>query len=1015
MSDTHPNPLTESEIRALLEKSSARLRFYHLADERWLDWLWKNGFFDVLRKSSAETTEDGRRLPETGYLFRMAKIAPEKVVEIMLDITIAEKTLNRDVVEKFLWICNILPAELLARVVPKIKDERWFGLLHSASCRDFPQMAMSLFDSGRHQSLITLAEAMLAVRSDESEGKFPYWRQAPFHVSDFSHCKLFHYLANVEETQLSRAFALVAGALAKVARMRCRRSRQGAFELDDNMFLASMNFFSREPNRTGDASRTDDSRDLATAAKALATRLAGARNGTQGPAPGIFARQISSLPDCQSMWRFKLLLMSLSPAAFKHEMRNAIFRLFEGNRGHEVACGVEYSVAAGSAFPTLSSADQENFTRGLLDNAKKSPVFANIASNVLSSICDLVTEDVLRAAKKLGLSVDPNQIARPETGTENTGEARIPPLPVGHNELTKFPVEQIAVQLRTGWAPQALARLKDDMPISPTPNDVAVAIREDIRTRPREYTRNASMFFSRDDLDPHYTHVFIDAIRRLARDSRDGLSSNDIDEIIDCCLAVTRADKERPLARPDPDPVGGFVFLIGWEGVRFDIAYLMCVLLHTRSGRRALDFKAHRDKLLSIVAHLVTSSAPVSGRDVPATNRSLPKPLAANPYGAAINSTSGTAFEALVLFTHRDCMHSTESRGATIADDIRAIYEDALHKCASENLRFDLRPDSKDPRMAETRREPERQTAAPGDANTGDPTIISMFGRHFCDLYNLDSRWATHLLPRVFPTNSDGKGLFLVSWLGFLQCDPAIGLVDVPGVRELYRHGLAETNETNLKANFLGDAEHRLSGHYARFFARIPEFDIGHPMFDEFINSPNTRLLAEFVRHVGEWEFMDASTAPAPLARKLERFWERSIRPNAKQGMLVEFGYWINASCQTIPPERLAHLARETLELTGGELLWPGGIEKAAPTLAEHAPEDTLEIIRLRLNVLFDRNEAYSIDFKPERPWHRALWILLNNPRTARETHEMLEHLIPRGEMFLPLQNLLPHQLMAAK
>ena len=36
----------------------ARRYFFHKADERWLDWLWRNGFLDAIKDGSRNTLYD---------------------------------------------------------------------------------------------------------------------------------------------------------------------------------------------------------------------------------------------------------------------------------------------------------------------------------------------------------------------------------------------------------------------------------------------------------------------------------------------------------------------------------------------------------------------------------------------------------------------------------------------------------------------------------------------------------------------------------------------------------------------------------------------------------------------------------------------------------------------------------------------------------------------------------------------------------------------------------------------
>ncbi|GAJ06524.1 unnamed protein product, partial [marine sediment metagenome] len=111
----------------------ARRYFYSNADERWLDWLLENGFLDVFKEKVEDQTRNSYRSPELDYLEKVATKVPDSVVNIMLTIPISPQHFNSEVVDRFLWICQSLPAEQLVRIVPKIRDEKWVVLMEKFS------------------------------------------------------------------------------------------------------------------------------------------------------------------------------------------------------------------------------------------------------------------------------------------------------------------------------------------------------------------------------------------------------------------------------------------------------------------------------------------------------------------------------------------------------------------------------------------------------------------------------------------------------------------------------------------------------------------------------------------------------------------------------------------------------------------------------------------------------------------------------------------------------------------
>ena len=78
--ETSQTPNRE-HISDLIGKNLASRQYFYLkADEQWLDWLWQNGFLDIIKE--ADPTASGNRSPELGYLVRMAEKSPASVVTI---------------------------------------------------------------------------------------------------------------------------------------------------------------------------------------------------------------------------------------------------------------------------------------------------------------------------------------------------------------------------------------------------------------------------------------------------------------------------------------------------------------------------------------------------------------------------------------------------------------------------------------------------------------------------------------------------------------------------------------------------------------------------------------------------------------------------------------------------------------------------------------------------------------------------------------------------------------------
>ena len=146
----HAPPALEKErLHQLLNVNlDARRYFFHKADERWLDWLWRNGFLDAIKDENANPL--ATRTPELDYLLRMAGKRPDIVVDIMLATPITTDTRSQEVAYGFIRVCGSLPADQLARMVDKSGDERWMPLIvaiYHRTAIDSKEMIKTLADA----------------------------------------------------------------------------------------------------------------------------------------------------------------------------------------------------------------------------------------------------------------------------------------------------------------------------------------------------------------------------------------------------------------------------------------------------------------------------------------------------------------------------------------------------------------------------------------------------------------------------------------------------------------------------------------------------------------------------------------------------------------------------------------------------------------------------------------------------------------------------------------------------
>ena len=166
-----PAGVGKEEVSTLISTNKDVLQyFFTKADERWLDWLWKNGFLDVIKQRAEDPTRyGGHRFPELDYLVKVSVKNPRKVVDIMLEVPVSKDNFNPAVIDRFLWICSTLLAGELARMISVIRNKKWIPLMgvFNQWGFEYEKMLETLTDANDHENILVLAEAILTVRPEK--------------------------------------------------------------------------------------------------------------------------------------------------------------------------------------------------------------------------------------------------------------------------------------------------------------------------------------------------------------------------------------------------------------------------------------------------------------------------------------------------------------------------------------------------------------------------------------------------------------------------------------------------------------------------------------------------------------------------------------------------------------------------------------------------------------------------------------------------------------------------------
>ena len=1037
MSTDAPEKLDKEQLRNLIHVNpDARQYFYAKADERWLDWLWQNGFLDVIKEKAKDLTRYGDARPELGYLARMSKTVPTRVVDIMLQVPITSETFNPVVLDRFFAICSTnLPSNQLARMVEKIRDEHWIPLRSTLKLWGFEykKMFKTLADAKNYRSFLVLAEAVLVVRAQKEREKASHRPHVtPFYFDDLSSTKVFKHLSHVDAEYREQAFGLAIRVMADIITLSNKKlvlsdqeqllqlaeqafgdeeESEKVFKVDDRLLLYDVDFFDLEPGREDRLSSEDDMRELAAAIKVLAQKLIGDQCDKPEAIRDVYKRYVgdfdnpdAKLPDSPTMWRLRLFVLSLCPEAFKDELKKALFRLFEVEQYYEITRGTEYEKALQKGFAVLSEQDRRHYVKRVVEyftqqvpgqETEERNWRIRSGSHILSMIASQLTEEEKGQGEKAGFNLEPNYQPKPRIGRPQFG-AVAPRAPITEEEFRNLSIPEIAEKLRNEWIPNELTKQNttDDFLTPRNADGVGQLLSDDMPNRLQEYVLNANNFFERGVLDEHYTYSFLRGIQKTINADRVHASNVNWDGVIDLCMAIKVSGEKAPFEEERRERGWFDTFHANWGAVHFAMTEVLQALLTEKNDLLPLDFGAYRDRIFSIVSYLLSHPDPSPEDEQIDTAKSKIKSPEQRAFDEGFYGTESVPAND-AGYTVSDPLHMAVNAVRGQAFKTFALFMDQDGKKFKKEDAVKIADDVKE--LYESALEKETTRA-----------LMFMFGHYLPFFYFRDRDWIQGLLPQIFSQEPAMKYLYTAAWEGYLAQNLYEGMFFDPEIQKLYEQGLALTDtdyppqQEHFKKPDKGIAEH-----VALAFMHYKKFWFDQPLFEAFWKGDQRERHANFVDFLGH-TFVSGNNASAhellekePASKeRLKQFWDWLLENYENPKPFIQFDFWITLENGIFEPAWLAERVRKTLEKTEGALDSDFKLTRSIVQLAKANPKDTLEIARLYLlegGIRRGGQRELLLGTDDWVQWVKAFKILHDNPGTKSETSALINKLIEKG------------------
>lgn len=1006
-----PKEVEKREVLELMPKDNfdAKNYFFANADKRWIAWLWDGGFLDIIKTQSEDVTKYSCATPEINYIVKVAeKVSGFVVDKIILDDKVAtyknkeESNFNPELINQFLRICSKLPADLLIKVIPKIKEQNWVKLMSSFGQWGFEyeKMFEILYKAGKIDELIDLAEVVLSVKS-KAELDEDTFDKNYFYIRDLSYMKVFEYLKKIEGGNKERVLKLLTDIARKIAELgKENKDEDLVFKINDTFHLYDVDFFEDEYKELEHGSDRNSVKNLMLFTAKIIKDLIEEKykEGDEDEVKEIFDKYIGSfdnenakLPDTRAMWQLRLFVLSLCPKVFKDEIKNSLFRLFKVKDYYELISGAEYQKALRIGFTVLSETDKREYVKQVIEYfIKKDQEKENEKENwhkvygarILSMITDF-TEKERQQIDKAGFN--PSYSYKPKSSISGSTQigSIISRSPIAQEEFDKKSIEEILELLRTEWTPEKLNKQNENKDFHRPKNADGAGnlLKTGIDNRFSLFIENAEKFFEKGKIDEHYTQSFLHGIQDAIKNGK-RINSNEWQPLINLMKNLVDSKLEsRNRKRGHYD-----TWLANWQAVYYVMTDVLQELLSEKDREVAIgNFGKYRDDLLHIFKFLLKYKNDPKPEDEKIESAKSKMSvddgfMVSDPYSMAINSVRGRTFQAFLMFIYQDGK-KLEKEEIKIKKGVKDLYEEILKE---ENTR----------------------------------AMMFMYGHHLPTFYFRDKKWTKEvLIPQIFEEKKN-EYLRLASIEGYLTQTLYKEIFEDDDFKKLYEKWVSLGNTKYPNQKHFKDVDEALAIHMALAFTNFG-IDIEKDLIKTFWHTDNPNNQAryhEFISFVGSSIIYrdDANVFIKDKKinlKKIEKFWNWTLENIDDEKVLSGFGHWINPNSEVLSDSFVAEKIAETLKKSDGDIDWDYGLMQRLVKFAEINPENTISIIE---NYFLDKegglNKHRGVPmFHIDNEIKEALSIIYKKNKNLRsEIENLINTLIKKGSsIFWSLEDIL--------
>ena len=614
-----PENNNPDELRPLVTRNAESQRyFFSKVGTEWFYFLRDNNFLSPSWVVG-------------NYLSRIVPDLSKEVVDVILSADVED---DWNIKNAYVIAAAKALPEDAARVVKKVRDERWLGEIKGGLLPHYlSDLLKNLIQGERFLEALDLTDLLLEVG-----GTGPYGRSTSTAVDEYYYAEILKEIAKIKPEALESFIRLIAKKLE---------------------FLGEYVGSIYPPLGSGKEKDYTVEDMLISSLMAILPKYIEYQSQTDQSTPCNLISRLFGSSSFEIAKRLRIYTYTLNPNWFLPCIEANLVRDFEDER-----VWGELSLLLQKVFPNLEETSQDKYLE-LLDKgpklSKKDDEYKKHWQKFrLKPVKGFISESKKKKYAELLVNLDETEdpVFRKGVITSWYG----PESPVSGEELEKMTPDEV-IKFLTEWKPPA------DQFFGPSRSGLGLPFRNVVKNKATEYSAHAALFLSKD-LRPTYVYHFVSGLDEAVKNKIE----LDWDSIISFCKEIIHRAQSGTL--PIFDEEGGEKTEAVWRDVFQEIARLINHALDEVSYK--FDYK-YKVTVWAIISYLCEDPDPTPEREKKYGGDN------SDPYTMSINSTRGDAFHALFAYIFW-CNRHENSSERFIPEEVKKILIEHLDSSKDPSL-----------------------------------------------------------------------------------------------------------------------------------------------------------------------------------------------------------------------------------------------------------------------------------------------------------------------------------------